>query len=494
MIRMTYDYFVSNILNNDDFAFYFDTNTLLGLYKKSNKAIEYYSENMQRISNAVRIPSTVVKEYRKNEERKKVESKSELEFLIKSELLGSLNKFDIGKFAKLETLLTNNGTHFNSDTFTTLKENFIDRREEIINFIGSLNIDVNSDKNDIASDFIENFMLDLQNILPDLSRLEKNRYMIEGYTRVKHHLPPGYMDVKDKYHKLKREASKKGDKLLKPEALISYLGDYFVWSEILKDVKERDADALFITSDLKEDWWNVPDDTTDLESYSPREELLEEFEELTSRRVSFIPFDLFIRYLEIYNQQGIVANYLAQNTDTFENELFDRTLSLIQDRVDTNIAYDSIVYNPELTRGYVPYNWSIESTGIEITSIEVNNYDELDDGGILFQLNISVDSMGDFELDSGLEGSIYHSVSGEFNVSDTIVHAEVKISSAEVEDIKATLDVCDSLTSIDDVEILELYIDDSGVVSTDYEDPEEQYLDDYYQWAWDRDEERYSKW
>lgn len=492
---MSYNYFVENILNNN-YVFYFDTNTLLGLYKKSDKIIEDYSKNLEKVSNSIRIPSTVLKEYRKNENQKKAESKSQLEKLI-SAISSGLSKIDDDKFKKLRTDLKSNGSEFDSNQFDSLVDNFISQCTSIKEFMRGFNIEVNSSKNNIVSNFIETFIFHEDHLLPRLSRIEKNKFLTEGYTRMKHHLPPGYMDVKNKYHKLKKDAAQDREPLLKPEELMDYLGDYFIWGEILKDVKANDTDALFITSDLKEDWWNIPDDRTELESYSPREELIEEFVELTNKRIEFIPFDLFISYLEIYNQQGIVANYLARNTVVFENQFSQEILSLVQDRVDTDIVYGSIVYDSELTRGYAPYHWSIQSDEPEIDWIEVSDYEELEDGGILFQLNISVNCYGEFELDSGLEGDVYHSVSGDFTVSDIIVYAEIKISSTEVEIIKGKLDEHDNLISIDDIddiddiEISELYIDDSGNVDISYEDPEEKYLMEYYKWLDEQDERRF---
>ncbi|EGV03296.1 conserved domain protein [Streptococcus infantis SK970] len=74
------------------------------------------------------------------------------------------------------------------------------------------------------------------------------------------------------------------------------MGDYFIWKEIINDVLNKEKNALFITSDLKEDWWEIPKKEYDLISYEARRELIEEFSELTGKRIEFIPFDLFVSF------------------------------------------------------------------------------------------------------------------------------------------------------------------------------------------------------
>ncbi|MCF3960410.1 PIN domain-containing protein [Streptomyces fuscigenes] len=56
-----------------------------------------------------------------------------------------------------------------------------------------------------------------------------------GGERIKKRVPPGYMDAK-----------KDGD---------GAVGDFFVWEQLLRAASECESDVLFVTGDVKEDWW-----------------------------------------------------------------------------------------------------------------------------------------------------------------------------------------------------------------------------------------------
>jgi PIN like domain len=57
----------------------------------------------------------------------------------------------------------------------------------------------------------------------------------EGERRIREGLPPGFMDK-----------GKNSDHAV---------GDYLVWAQILDEASARNCDVLFVTADVKEDWW-----------------------------------------------------------------------------------------------------------------------------------------------------------------------------------------------------------------------------------------------
>ena len=57
----------------------------------------------------------------------------------------------------------------------------------------------------------------------------------EGERRIREGRPPGFMDK-----------GKKSDYAV---------GDFLVWTQILDEASERNCDVLFVTADVKEDWW-----------------------------------------------------------------------------------------------------------------------------------------------------------------------------------------------------------------------------------------------
>jgi len=73
----------------------------------------------------------------------------------------------------------------------------------------------------------------------------------EARHRFKDSIPPGYKDAG------------KGD---------NFAGDYLIWVEILREATNRSLDVLFVTGDVKEDWWRIESG----QAKGPRPELVAE--------------------------------------------------------------------------------------------------------------------------------------------------------------------------------------------------------------------------
>jgi predicted nucleic acid-binding protein/alkylated DNA nucleotide flippase Atl1 len=96
---------------------------------------------------------------------------------------------------------------------------------------------------------------------PPLSKDDYEAALKEADRRAKAQEPPGYLDQ-----------DKDGD---------LRAGDYLVWEQMLREVARRKRDVLFVTSDVKEDWWRRVRD----EARGPRLELQEEFRSRTQRQL-----------------------------------------------------------------------------------------------------------------------------------------------------------------------------------------------------------------
>lgn len=95
----------------------------------------------------------------------------------------------------------------------------------------------------------------------------------EGSDRYDREQPPGYMDRKDK---------KEPD----------MYGDLVLWNQILDKGKEAKRPAVFITDDLKEDWWLFVSG----ERKGPRTELVEEYYEASGKRILFYTPQSFLHF------------------------------------------------------------------------------------------------------------------------------------------------------------------------------------------------------
>lgn len=87
-----------------------------------------------------------------------------------------------------------------------------------------------------------------------LARAEARRRIEEKY-------PPGYMD-----------ANKKGE---------NAEGDYLIWHETLREASRRQVDVLFVTRDVKKDWWRMEKG----QAKGPRWELAAELEARAGSRL-----------------------------------------------------------------------------------------------------------------------------------------------------------------------------------------------------------------
>lgn len=491
---MEYCEFKKDIIDQN-FNFYFDTSALLSLYRKQQDLVDYFDVNIRAVNNDIRIPSTVKKEYNRNVSSAKDHLKNELNKNTKNFQKNIFDRVN-QSFNQISELLSNSDSPV-LDKFVELQNASIEKLSALNEFVKELEISENKEKMDKVSELMDNFLMLPDNLLPTISIVEQIRLMNEGYTRAKHHFPPGYMDMKDKYHGLKKEALKNSQGQKNPEELTRYLGDYFIWTEIIKDVLSKEQNALFITSDLKEDWWEKPNKEYDLPSYGARRELIEEFSELTGKRIEFIPFDLFVSFLESYNNQESLHNYLFQNIAELESVVSEQVLKFVEDNEELIISDDDIIWDSDVTRGYVPYDSSVEVQDRVINWVEIDSSDEEEDGGLSVELIVSVNIWGDFDVSAGLENEIYRSVNGDFAVEDIRIQVAIGFSHSQVDNVK---DIIINEGSEDfhmivrEAEVKDIELIDSGSIVLNYEDPDKIASDEYYQWLFDRDEEQFEKW
>jgi len=98
--------------------------------------------------------------------------------------------------------------------------------------------------------------------------------------------PPGYMDMKkDEEDKTKQKK----------------YGDFLIWRQIINYAKKEKKGILFITDDIKEDWWSLKDKSTKT-IIAPRNELIKEIFEEANVSYYMYQTNKFIKHAtEIFN-------------------------------------------------------------------------------------------------------------------------------------------------------------------------------------------------
>lgn len=295
-----------------------DTNIILDLARYSL----YTSKNILKIFNqcigSIWIPNQVYEEYTKNKYPVFGELKKRYSSFEKN-LLEIINESE----KKIEKNLNGSYKYFsNKVLLQELSKKIEEFRDIIKSYKDSVGIEydeITSDSPKIIED-IEHFINDLrkrEQVGEKIGFKEKLEIIKEGELRYRYKLPPGFMDCE-----------KDG---------IEKFGDLFVWKEILKlPSKNEVKNIIFITNDIKDDWWSK-DKSGNLEM---RSELRDEFNEVNKKTyINFMPMSTFQKYAsDVY--------------DLYEFEVYidlNRNDKLFIDRIDDviwNYIIEEIYDNP----------------------------------------------------------------------------------------------------------------------------------------------------
>lgn len=278
----------------DKAVFVFDTNVLLNLYRYSDLTRKDFFQVLEQLSARCFMPHQVAHEYFRNR---------------LSVIYSQKETYDktIAKVKELKSDIDNSKQHpFVSEKLSLrISEVFDDLFEEL-----------DKGKREHSS------RLDDDEILEQLSNIFKNvgsekssdelvKIAEEGDKRYKEKIPPGFED-----------ASKANEKMPFVERMKAY-GDYLIWLEILEHAKEKDVDLIFITDDVKVDWWQKEKGNI----IGPRIELVKEFSDKTDKKL-------------------------------FHMYTVERFLEYVSTFVKTDISKESVKEVREFKEGKIPYSFS----------------------------------------------------------------------------------------------------------------------------------------
>lgn len=270
---------------NDSTIIVFDTNVYLNLYEYSPEVADKFIEAIYFIEEHIYIPSTVKREFLRNhsacsgrqknkfknvsKELKKLTDKLSVQL---NKQLNILNKF---KFPKIDDLKNNSLAKLLEveKTFDEyLEENDV---YEVIN-----KAFLEQDK--IFELF--NGIIDDKRVFEELTVDELYSICSEGKSRYYKEIPPGFKDGKTK------------------DGIDKY-NDLILWKEVLKYCRENDKNLIFVTDDVKPDWWTG--DGTKKEFHSL---LIKEFKEVTCKDI------LALNSQQLYGILGGLYNISTPDT------------------------------------------------------------------------------------------------------------------------------------------------------------------------------------
>ena len=347
---------LKKILESNDYVIVFDTNIYLNLYRYSPDWASYLLSCIYTVKDQIVVPHTVYMEICKHHRSLNAKRQQSLntyvddcQDLIKRQKEKMVNSccgvLQRGNFPEIDTLIKNIESKYNEVSY--LLNNYFDDHSVLSLIKDSWN-------SDLPFDFIQQLEKGNKVMIPfNMSEL----YTIceEGEKRYKKQIPPGYKD-KDKNG-------------------IKQYSDLILWKEIIRYAKESKKNIIFVTDDIKEDWWKQINNR-----YEFRGELLAEFARDTrnksmppqENRLEIIPFiatDFFNLFAENYGIEPPDAIDIAMSlTD-------DKYIDLISDNVFNKI----IVTLENSGEEYLDIQTidCIGSEGIEgweIESYKFNNY------------------------------------------------------------------------------------------------------------------------
>ncbi len=257
----------------DSATFVFDTNVFLNLYRYSKKTRDALLDSMKGLEGRIWMPHQVAYEFMKNRPDvilDSIDKYSKLEECILRPCKDLRIKEDDSEFKKLQKYV----------------EKWIENYKKINLLIDNVSSDA------ILDDILKLFDGKTGDAFSN-EKLEEIKH--EGETRYKKEIPPGYKDYK------KATADRDNNAF----------GDLIVWKQILNYAKDEAKDIIFVTSDQKEDWWNIVHGKT----LGPRIELKKEFYDYTGTKFHMYSVDGFISNIKsVKGKSSIVDEVKSYNS------------------------------------------------------------------------------------------------------------------------------------------------------------------------------------
>ena len=251
-----------------------DANILLNFYRYSEDTRKTFFNILDKLKGRLWIPYQVGKEFFDNKNSVMITSYNEYENMIKS----IRKTFEEAK--NVVDKRKNNQLKCKGDIYNVLEDNL----KKIENLLTNEKNEKTPkfEKNEIEKHIIKIFD---KCIGDDFDDKEYEEIKKEGLRRFEKKIPPGYKDNEKEEN-----------------------GDYYIFYSLIKKSKTDNKDIIFITDDVKEDWFNEYNG----EKHGGRYELLNEFYKETGN------------LLLIYTSDGFVKSY---NKNIEKSELDEKIIN-----------------------------------------------------------------------------------------------------------------------------------------------------------------------
>lgn len=344
-----------------------DTNILLYMYKCSYIACTNLVQILRRLSNRIKIPNQVYCEYKSNMYKEQDRIDKKYDYFTK-DLKKDIDRMKSGICEKII-----NSRKYQFPDCDELEKSITSLEEQLVKIIEEyqkkINIEKKNKENQIdeINELIKKFVED-KCIESELPLALKLKYIQEGEFRYKYKLPPGYMDEDKNIEKASEDNF---------DNRVRKFGDLFIWKEIIRIGKENpDKEIVFVTNDVKEDWWEINVKNGKKNPIRMREELYKEFVFSTlNSKIRFMTFEQFYSVSATYfNLDDIKTKLELEQYSFIKSEIIQNKRKTI----NKNTFEEIIKMNPlDIDEEYLKYDETEHIDNLKVNEQSLNFKDEM---------------------------------------------------------------------------------------------------------------------
>lgn len=308
---------IQSLINGSTYIV-FDTNVLLNIYRYSPEFTEFAMDCLNHIKGTIMLPSTVRIEYGKHCDSEYHAMKNRIERFGNS----ILNSTTASSAKMLNICDDLEKMHF--PDIEVLKLEITQKLDEIRKCVEDYKTNHNDLK--LIADWSDNdhlkqlvSKLDVNQVMDSPNYETLYNWYESGEKRFHKETPPGYKD--------------------KDKPGLNRYNDLVLWMETIRYAKSKKVNIIFVTDDVKSDWWQTAKDGT----ISFHQELIDEFRRETSQEI--YPFNSAKFYTFIsdayYIERVPAVEYALNKTD---NDYCVNIQEDVFDSITTELLYSRSEY------------------------------------------------------------------------------------------------------------------------------------------------------
>lgn len=171
-------------------------------------------------------------------------------------------------------------------------------------------------------------------------------------------------------------------------------GDFFVWKQMQRKSIESSRDVIFITLDLKEDWFS------DKDQQLPREDLLKEFYDTTQNRIIILSLTSFLEQCSVYLNEDIRELVAYSSIQDEVREFFDQWFpDQLLDKINEYLAEDDTIKD-EMESVLEVCIDTVSFEGVTEQNFNLDDHEIIEDDDSYIVFHTHVDITADFDANA----------------------------------------------------------------------------------------------